>query len=62
MNYPSLVAQADGVGLAQRYGNRAGVLPYTVIIDRDGKISDTFTGELSMKRAKELLEDHGIQL
>ena len=62
MNYPSLIAQADGVGLAQRYGNRAGVLPYTVIIDRDGEISSTFTGELSKKRAKELLEEHGIQL
>jgi len=62
MNYPSLVVQGEGVGLAGRYGNASGLLPYTVIIDRDGEISYTITGELSMKRAKELLEERGIQL
>ena len=62
MNYPSLVAQADGVGLAKRYGNGMGILPYTVIINRSGEISNTIAGELSNIRAKELLEEHGIQL
>ena len=62
MNYPSLVAEADGVLLAKRYGNGIGALPYTVIINRDGEISDTFRGELSKIRAKELLEERGIRL
>jgi len=62
MNYPSLIVENEGVGLAKRYGNGVGVLPYTVIIDRDGKISNTFLGELSKKRAKELLEERGIKL
>ena len=62
MNYPSLVVQADGIGLAKRYGNGIGALPYTVIINRDGEISDTFRGELSKIRAKELLEERGINL
>ncbi len=62
MNYPSLIVNADGVGLAQRYGNGVGVLPYTVIINRSGEISNTITGELSMIRAKELLKERGIQL
>ena len=62
MNYPSLVVQADGVGLAKRFGNGIGALPYTVIINRDGEISNTFRGELSKIRAKELLEEHGIDL
>ncbi len=62
MNYPSLVVQADGVGLAKRYGNGIGILPYTVVINRSGEISHTITGELSNIRAKELLEEHGIQL
>ena len=62
MNYPSLIVQGEGVGLARRYGNAAGALPYTVIIERDGEISNTFMGELSMKRAKELLDERGIQL
>ncbi len=62
MNYPILVAQGDGAMLAKRYGNGIGVLPYTVIINRDSEISNTFLGELSKKRAKELLEERGIKL
>lgn len=62
MNYPTMVVEAEGVGLAKRFGNGAGVLPYTVIINRDGEISNTITGELSKLRAKELMEEHGIKL
>jgi thiol-disulfide isomerase/thioredoxin len=62
INYPTLVAESDGVGLAQRYGNGAGVLPYTVIINRDGEISHTVMGLLSKERAETLLEAHGIDL
>jgi thiol-disulfide isomerase/thioredoxin len=62
MNYPTLVAEAEGVGLAKRFGNGAGVLPYTVIINRDGEISHTIMGELSKMRAKELMEERDINL
>jgi len=62
MNYPIMAVQGEGVGLAKRYGNGSGVLPYTVIINRDGEISNTITGELSKKQAKELLEARGINL
>ncbi len=62
MNYPSLIVQADGVGLAKRYGNGIGALPYSVIINRDGEISYTIRGELSKIRAEELLEERGINL
>jgi thiol-disulfide isomerase/thioredoxin len=62
MNYPSLVVQNEGVMLAKRYGNGIGALPYTVIINRDGEISNTIRGELSKIRAKELMAERGIQL
>ncbi|GMR01556.1 MAG: thiol-disulfide oxidoreductase ResA [Gammaproteobacteria bacterium] len=62
MNYPALVVQNEGVMLAKRYGNGIGVLPYTVIINRGGEISHTIRGELSKIRAKELMEERGIQL
>ena len=62
MNYPAMVVESEGVGLAKRYGNGIGALPYTVIIKRDGEISNTIMGELSKIRAKELLEEHGIIL
>lgn len=60
MNYPSLLAGVDGVGLAKRFGNGIGALPYSVFIKPDGEISNTIRGELSMMRAKEILENHGI--
>jgi len=62
MNYPVMAVQMEGIGLAKRYGNGIGILPYTVIIDRDGEISYTIAGELSKERAKELLEERGIIL
>lgn len=62
MNYPSLVVEGDGVMLAKRYGNGIGALPYSVIINREGEISDTIRGELSKIHAKKLLKERGIQL
>jgi thiol-disulfide isomerase/thioredoxin len=62
MNYPTMVVEEEGVGLAKRYGNGVGVLPYSVIINRDGEISYTIRGELSKIRAKELMEERGINL
>ena len=62
MNYPIFATPTEGSMLAKRYGNGIGVLPYTVIINRDSEISNTFLGELSKKRAKELLEERGIKL
>ena len=62
MNYPTMVVQQAGIELASRYGNINGVLPYSVLIDRDGTIVHTITGELSKARAKDLLADYDIQL
>ena len=62
MNYPTMVVQQAGIELARRYGNDQGVLPYSVLIDRDGRIVYTISGELSKKRARELLSAHGIKL
>ena len=62
LNYPTMIVQDDGIELARRYGNGIGILPYTVIIDRDGRISNTFQGLLSKKRALELLDERGVQL
>lgn len=62
MNYPTMVVETEGVALAKHYGNGVGVLPYSVIINRDGEISYTIMGELSKIHAKELMEEHGIDL
>ena len=44
MNFPILVGTAETVELTRRLGNRAGVLPFTVIIGRDGKIASREVG------------------
>ncbi len=38
INYPILLGEDLGIDLTKAYGNRLGVLPYTVIVDRSGKI------------------------
>ena len=44
MNFPVLVGGADTIDLTRRLGNRAGVLPFTVILGRDGKVVGTEVG------------------
>jgi len=46
VSYPILVGAADAIDISRRYGNRFGVLPYSVIIDRNGKIAYIQKGEL----------------
>lgn len=44
MNFPILIAGADTIELTRRLGNREAVLPFTVIIDRAGRIADRHVG------------------
>jgi thiol-disulfide isomerase/thioredoxin len=44
MNFPVLISGASGIELTRSLGNRAGVLPFTVVVTRDGKIARTETG------------------
>src|SRR5690606_25382063 len=38
VSYPLVVANATGAFLAARFGNQAGALPYTVVIDPNGRV------------------------
>ena len=44
MNFPILVAGADVIDLTRKLGNRAAVLPFTVVISRDGKVVSSEIG------------------
>jgi peroxiredoxin len=44
INYPVLVSDQDNTELMARYGNRISTLPYSVVMDRDGKIIETHAG------------------
>ena len=47
MNYPNLIAETQGIDLAQQYGNTHGALPFSVIIDPKGQILFRKIGILS---------------
>ena len=62
MNYPVMAADSEAIELSQRYGNQIGGLPYTVIINRKGEITDMITGELSKIKAEKILSRLGLEL
>ena len=44
MNFPILIGNLDAIELTRTLGNRAGVLPFTVILARDGRIAGKEVG------------------
>lgn len=52
VNYPVLIGQVDAGRIAESYGDHMGALPYSILLDREGKIRFIRPGELP----KELLE------
>jgi thiol-disulfide isomerase/thioredoxin len=55
MNFPILIGDADTIDLGKKLGNRAGVLPYTLIVGRDGKIVSTEIGAVKEAKLEALL-------
>lgn len=53
VTYPIFIADNENMNLGERLGNNKAVLPYTVIINSDGSVMDTFFGRIT----KELLEN-----
>lgn len=56
IEYPILLAEQEGIGLSQDYGNRLGALPYSVIIDRQGVVRQAISGEMSYERGETLIK------
>ncbi|HSP00141.1 MAG TPA: TlpA disulfide reductase family protein [Thioalkalivibrio sp.] len=46
INFPVLIGETDAMAVARDYGNRFGALPYSVLMDRQGKIRFIQAGEL----------------
>jgi peroxiredoxin len=46
IDYPMLIGEIDAIEVAQQFGNRLGVLPYSVILDRDGTVVLIHAGEI----------------
>jgi thiol-disulfide isomerase/thioredoxin len=45
--YPLLIGGVEVIDLARKLGNRAGGLPYTVVVDRSGHVVATHLGRIS---------------
>jgi hypothetical protein len=56
MNYPVLMAEREGIDLARAVGNRLGGLPFTVVLDRQGKAAAVELGVLDEHKLAPLLE------
>jgi peroxiredoxin len=46
MNYPALIGGYGAIELSRTLGNRVGALPFTVIVDRSGRVAHTQLGPL----------------
>ena len=56
INYPVLMAETDGISLARAAGNRLGGLPFTVVIDRQGKTARIELGVLDEGKLLPILQ------
>lgn len=55
INYPLLIAGYEVIELLRDLGNKAGSLPYTVILGRNGSVLDTHLGGLTEPELEKLL-------
>jgi len=46
MNFPVLIGALDAIELSRTLGNKAGVLPFTVVLGRDGQLVHTKVGAI----------------
>lgn len=58
ISYPILVGEMDVMVVTAAYGNVTGVLPYSVLIDKDGVIRWQYAGEVDRDEVSGLLELH----
>lgn len=56
VSYPLLIAENDGMPLAEVLGNNKGVLPYTVVISAQGEITHVFFGRVTRDMLQKALK------
>jgi peroxiredoxin len=55
VSYPLLAGDMDAMNLGNALGNNKGILPYTVIVDRDGSVVKTYFGRVNHVMLEEAL-------
>jgi thiol-disulfide isomerase/thioredoxin len=57
LNYPSLIAGYDAVDLSKSFGNQLSALPFTIIIDRSGKVAQTQLGPFKAGKLRSTIDN-----
>lgn len=55
LNYPALIGGFGAIELSKVMGNRLGALPFTVIVDRAGRVSHTQLGPMQESNLRSIL-------
>ena len=55
INYPTLIAEDIGIMLARQLGNVSGAVPFTIVVDAQGKIVYRHPGELSKQQLQTVI-------
>lgn len=58
INYPILLGEQDAFKLSRRVGNRMGVLPFTAVVNREGRIVFSKAGKVTRSEAEDLIAAH----
>jgi thiol-disulfide isomerase/thioredoxin len=56
VDYPVFISGYAGADLARNFGNTAGALPFTVVIDETGKVRETKLGQIQPAELKKTLD------
>ncbi|ATF85530.1 MULTISPECIES: TlpA family protein disulfide reductase [Burkholderia] len=56
VDYPVVVSGYAGADLARNFGNTAGALPFTVVIDANGRVRVTKLGQIQVGELKKTLD------
>lgn len=61
INYPILIGDAAALELTSLYGNRLGVLPFSVFVGKDNKIISVHNGEITAETIKNILLSQNVK-
>ena len=56
LNYPALVGGYEAMELSRSVGNELVALPFTIVIDRNGRIADTHLGPMKPQQLRSILD------
>jgi thiol-disulfide isomerase/thioredoxin len=57
LNYPALIGGYGAIALSKTLGNELSALPFTIVVDRQGRVAHTQLGPLTAARLDDLLAD-----